>query len=212
MRSIIRSAAFALALVCGAAFVGGHSAEARTSFSLSVGVPFGYYGGPHWGGGYGGGYYAGHWGGGHRGYRGWRGRDHFSFGFYAPMYSRPYYRPYYPRAYAPVYARPYYRPHYGPIYSLGLFPAYVGDTLSYEARGYYHDAYRRALSAPIGEAVEWSAGGTRGTVATTRDGWAGQRYCREFRQDVVIDGQTQEAYGTACQTPDGDWQLVENQE
>ena len=202
MRHFIRSAALAVVLLCGAGFAGTPSAEAR-----SVGVPlggYGYYGAPSWGASYG-----GHWGGGYRGYRGWRGHDHFAFGFSAPLYYRPYYGSYYEPSYYRPYARPAYR---GPIYSLGLFPASVGDTLSYDARGYYYDAYRQALAAPVGQAIEWNSGSAQDTVETTLDGWAGERYCREFRQNVTIDGQTQGATGTACKTPNGDWQLVQNQE
>lgn len=34
-------------------------------------------------------------------------------------------------------------------------------------------------------------------------------YCREYRQTVMIGGQQQEAYGTACRQPDGSW-LINN--
>jgi len=33
-------------------------------------------------------------------------------------------------------------------------------------------------------------------------------YCREFTQEVRIDGQMQESYGTACLQPDGSWRVV----
>lgn len=36
---------------------------------------------------------------------------------------------------------------------------------------------------------------------------AGQ-YCREYLQTVVIGGQQQQAYGTACRQPDGSWKIV----
>lgn len=32
-------------------------------------------------------------------------------------------------------------------------------------------------------------------------------YCREYTTDVVIGGQTERAYGTACRQPDGTWQV-----
>lgn len=32
-------------------------------------------------------------------------------------------------------------------------------------------------------------------------------YCREYTTDVVIGGQTERAYGTACRQPDGSWQV-----
>ncbi len=33
------------------------------------------------------------------------------------------------------------------------------------------------------------------------------RYCREYQQTVVVGGQTERAYGTACRQPDGSWQI-----
>jgi len=34
------------------------------------------------------------------------------------------------------------------------------------------------------------------------------RYCREFTSKVTIGGRPQQAYGTACRQPDGDWEIV----
>jgi len=170
------------------------TAQARNHFSLSIGVPLGFYSG----GFYGGGYYGGGFGG------------HYRSSWYAPYPSF-----FEPRYYAPrpiYYSRPAYRPYsYGPIVSLGLFPASVGDALTYEDRSLYLNAYQRALAAPVGQAMAWNSGNVSGEVTTTRDGWAGQRYCREFSQNVTIGGQVEQAYGTACKTLDGDWQLVQNQ-
>jgi|TARA_R110002096_G_scaffold432240_1_gene648705 surface antigen len=36
------------------------------------------------------------------------------------------------------------------------------------------------------------------------------QYCREYQQTVTIGGETQNAYGTACRQPDGDWKIVNN--
>jgi len=51
--------------------------------------------------------------------------------------------------------------------------------------------------------------GARGSVTPqpgyyNRDG----RYCREFQQSIIIDGQEQRGYGTACRQPDGSWEIV----
>ena len=35
-----------------------------------------------------------------------------------------------------------------------------------------------------------------------------QQPCREYQTQVVIDGRTQNAYGTACRQPDGNWRVV----
>jgi hypothetical protein len=37
---------------------------------------------------------------------------------------------------------------------------------------------------------------------------SGQSYCREFQTTIVVDGRPQDAHGTACQQPDGTWQVV----
>lgn len=37
----------------------------------------------------------------------------------------------------------------------------------------------------------------------------GGQYCREFHQSVIVGGQHQEAYGTACRMPDGSWRVVQ---
>ncbi len=34
------------------------------------------------------------------------------------------------------------------------------------------------------------------------------KYCREYHQTVVIGGQAQQAYGTACRQQDGSWLIV----
>ena len=33
-------------------------------------------------------------------------------------------------------------------------------------------------------------------------------YCREYTREIVIDGETQTAYGTACMQADGSWRLI----
>lgn len=37
---------------------------------------------------------------------------------------------------------------------------------------------------------------------------AGGQYCREYVQEVVVAGERQQAYGTACRQPDGTWKIV----
>lgn len=34
------------------------------------------------------------------------------------------------------------------------------------------------------------------------------RYCREYQARAVIGGRNADTYGTACRTPDGDWQIM----
>ena len=35
-----------------------------------------------------------------------------------------------------------------------------------------------------------------------------EMYCREFSQEIRIDGRLQESYGTACLQPDGSWRIM----
>ncbi|MBF0250638.1 MAG: glycine zipper 2TM domain-containing protein [Alphaproteobacteria bacterium] len=63
-----------------------------------------------------------------------------------------------------------------------------------------------------GSVSTWSNpdSGHSGSVTPTRtfqktDG----TYCRDFTQTVDIDGQRQNATGTACRQPDGTWRIVE---
>jgi hypothetical protein len=195
MTHLFRSSLIAVGLLCGSMLALPEKAEAGSRFSFSIGVPI-----------YGGGYHG-------YGRTGWYDRPAY---YPRAYYPHAYYPPaYYPYAYAaprPSYYRPtYYPPTYGPVVSLNLFPANVGRALTPDDRQVYEAAYRRALAAPVGEGMAWNSGAVAGTVTTTRDGWAGERYCREFRQDVIIGGARQEAYGTACQTSNGDWQIVPNQ-
>ena len=36
-----------------------------------------------------------------------------------------------------------------------------------------------------------------------------QNYCREYQRNVVIGGVSHQAYGTACQGPDGQWRIAD---
>jgi hypothetical protein len=110
-------------------------------------------------------------------------------------YSSPYYYPY---PYIPRPAR-FYDDDY----------AYGFETTSISLNSPW---VREALDAPIGDPIQWDDGAIHGSVTATRDGWSGNRYCREFRQTVTIDGRARDAYGTACRNAaDNGWQLVPNQ-
>ncbi len=211
---IVRGAAAVAVVAAGLVALPG-AADARDRFSFSTGFDsrggssfgFGYSTGGHWG--------RGGWGNRGWGHRGWRG-DHLSLGFtyvVPPAYYGP--RPYDSAAYygAAPYGYPT-RPYYSGYQQVGgivVFPEHVRGRLSSRTRGVYYDAYRNALAAPIGEPINWSDGRVAGDVTTTRDGWAGDRYCREFRQNIVVDGRAEEAYGTACRNDaDTDWEIIPN--
>ena len=83
------------------------------------------------------------------------------------------------------------------------------DYLSEEQVRYHEEAQIIATEAPIGEAITWSNGGAEGTVVAIREGTdAGGNICREFQHSVIIDGQAEDAWGTACKQADGTWMVI----
>ncbi len=85
----------------------------------------------------------------------------------------------------------------------------VLDNLNEQQQREHEAAQVRATSAEVGETIYWNQGNASGSVTATRDGTSTSgRYCREFQQVVTIGGRTEEAYGTACQQPDGSWEVV----
>ncbi len=70
-----------------------------------------------------------------------------------------------------------------------------------------HDALE---TAPTGGQIAWNNpdSGNHGSVTPTRTYQTGSgQYCREYQQTVVVGGETQHAYGTACRQPDGSWRI-----
>ena len=83
------------------------------------------------------------------------------------------------------------------------------DALSEAQERTLEAAQVRAITAPIGQAITWNDGGASGSVVALRDGKSTSgRYCREFQQTVTVGGKAEQAYGTACQQPDGAWEIV----
>lgn len=87
----------------------------------------------------------------------------------------------------------------------------IGSSLDRADRMYANKAISRAHEAPIGETVTWNnpESGNRGSYTPVRDGTStAGRYCREYQQTVYVGGREEQAYGTACQQPDGSWEVV----
>ncbi len=90
----------------------------------------------------------------------------------------------------------------------------IGKSLDAADKSYMNTAVVKARQAPIGEPIAWNnpESGNYGEVVATKDGYTESgNYCREFQQKVYIGGREESAYGTACQQPDGSWQIVNNQ-
>ncbi len=93
----------------------------------------------------------------------------------------------------------------------GLLGNSVGQSLDRADQIYAQRAQQTATQAPIGQTIAWSNPntGNHGTVTPTREGVQTQSgaYCREYQTEVIVGGNPQVGYGTACRMPDGDWQI-----
>ncbi|MDW7711674.1 MAG: RT0821/Lpp0805 family surface protein [Deferrisomatales bacterium] len=61
-----------------------------------------------------------------------------------------------------------------------------------------------------GQRSQWVNPDSGNTVAVTPTRTyqvASGQYCREYQTEVVVGGQVQQAYGTACRQPDGSWKI-----
>ncbi|MCB1532622.1 MAG: glycine zipper 2TM domain-containing protein [Alphaproteobacteria bacterium] len=93
-----------------------------------------------------------------------------------------------------------------------LLGSEIGKSLDRADMQYAQQANTRAHSAPIGETVSWNnpESGNYGSITPTRDGYSSAgRYCREYQQTIVVGGREEQAYGTACQQPDGSWEIID---
>jgi len=89
----------------------------------------------------------------------------------------------------------------------------IGASLDRADRAYYNNTTTSSLeSVPSGQTSTWKNpdSGNWGSFTPTKtyQGSSGQ-YCREFSQKIVVGGQVQEGYGTACRGPDGAWKVVQ---
>lgn len=93
----------------------------------------------------------------------------------------------------------------------GLLGSEIGASLDNADRAYAMQAQQSAYRAPVGETINWNnpQSGNYGTYTPTKDGYSSSgRYCREYQQTISVGGRTQQGYGTACQQPDGSWEIV----
>ena len=98
----------------------------------------------------------------------------------------------------------------GAVIGGALLGAFAGNMLDQRDKRLAAEAQQRALeSAPTGKPVAWTNPDTghSGTVTPVRTYQAGGSYCREFQNNVTIDGKKENAFGTACRQPDGSWKV-----
>jgi surface antigen len=93
----------------------------------------------------------------------------------------------------------------------GLVGGAVGNALDQKDKEMASRAAQQAFeNARTGEPSVWQNpdSGNSGSITPTRTYQepSGQ-YCREYEQDIVIGGERQKSYGTACRQPDGSWKI-----
>ena len=93
-----------------------------------------------------------------------------------------------------------------------FFGSEVGRSLDRADAAHASQAQYQALEyTPSGYSTSWRNPDTghHGSVTPieTYQSFDGG-YCREFQHDAQIGGRTRSVYGTACRTPDGQWQVV----
>jgi len=88
----------------------------------------------------------------------------------------------------------------------------MGQSLDRADQAYLAKAQNQALEAPVGQTISWSnpESGNSGYVTPTRVGrdTSTGAYCREYQTEVIVGGESQVGYGTACRMPDGDWKIT----
>jgi surface antigen len=64
-------------------------------------------------------------------------------------------------------------------------------------------------SAADGQTIVWNSERQTYRVTPTETARIGDgRYCREYRAQSTVGGESTQVYGTACRQPDGSWQIV----
>ncbi len=96
----------------------------------------------------------------------------------------------------------------------GLAGSAIGQSMDRADQMYLSSSTQNSLEGTTtGTVSRWinPDSGNSGTITPTRtfQNTSGQ-YCREFNQTIVVGGQKENAFGTACRQTDGSWRIVSN--
>ena len=88
----------------------------------------------------------------------------------------------------------------------------IGKSLDYVDRQKAGKAEQTALEKnPSGVATSWQnpdTGNSGRVTPKSATQLASGEYCREYEHEIVVDGRTEIAKGTACRQTDGNWRTV----
>ena len=92
----------------------------------------------------------------------------------------------------------------------GIIGREIGTGLDRRNQQYAVNAEYNALeNGSPGKPVQWQGdNGVYGEVVPQQTYQVGSQNCRRYTHTVYIDGQPQQARGTACRNPDGSWSLL----
>ncbi len=90
----------------------------------------------------------------------------------------------------------------------GYYPGYYGPRYGYPA--YYYPPPAVVVAPPPPPAVVYQQPAPTYYVAPQQAPAMVQQqpYCREYQKTVIIGGQPQPGFGTACMQPDGSWKAI----
>jgi surface antigen len=92
-----------------------------------------------------------------------------------------------------------------------LIGGFVGHKLDNRDKQLAAQAAQRAFEQnQAGQPSVWNNpdSGNSGSITPTKTyQLATGQYCRQYQQTILIGGEQQQAYGTACRQPDGTWQV-----
>lgn len=90
----------------------------------------------------------------------------------------------------------------------GIVGGSIGSNLDERNRRAAWQAQQQAFAN--NSVASWGVPGSPayGSVQPLRTYILDGRYCREYAHTLYIDGRPQQARGTACQMPDGTWQVI----
>ena len=95
----------------------------------------------------------------------------------------------------------------------GLIGGAIGDRLDAADRREAREAAQNSLeNSRSGTATAWKNpdSGNSGTITPSRTfQMADGQYCREFQQTIIIAGEENQGFGTACRQTDGSWKIVQ---
>jgi len=93
----------------------------------------------------------------------------------------------------------------------GLVGGAIGNHLDQRDKELAMQAANQAFeNGRSGERSAWQNPdtGNSGSVTPTRTYQAASGgYCREYQQEIIVGGEPQKSYGTACRQPDGSWKV-----